>query len=355
VTISAIADCAYFIEEAKMKNRKWMLAAITAVFLIAGLAACNRNRGNAAGPGGEKQYTIAIVLLEATGGNLNVRVAIEKFARERGWRTMYTVYENDNEKCMAAVQAYIQQQVDIIFCYTVDVAMQKTVQDMCDAAGIHVAFTGSMESQYITVADNEYDQGVAGAERLIEAAEAKWGKDTEIDFVILTEATEVGAGNRIRMHEALQPTLAKRWPNLGPSDYLWVDCALDLLQATTDITNALASHPNARKILIPTFFNSSGAQGAMNALITSNRLDQALVMSYHISDRATVQYMIDYPQTWIGTYYFPGDSYAKPLFENAFDPWFRGEEVKPGLLYCEFFWVTKDTIDDWRPYAFEVQ
>jgi ABC-type sugar transport system substrate-binding protein len=350
-----MVDRAYFIEEEKMKNKKRMVAAVIAAFLILGLAGCNRNKGDTAGSAEEKPFTIAIVLLEATGGNLNVRVAIEKFAKERGYRTMYTVYENDNEKCMAAVQAYIQQKVDVIFCYTVDVAMQKTVQDMCDAAGIHAAFTGSMESQYVTVADNEYDQGVAGAERLIEAAEAKWGKDTEIDFVILTEATEVGAGNRIRMHEALQPTLAKRWPNLKPGDYLWVDCALDLLQATTDITNALASHPNAKKILIPTFFNSSGAQGAMNALIASNRLDQALIMSYHISDAATVQYMIDYPDTWIGTYYFPGESYAKPLFDHAFDPWFRGEEVKPGLLFCEFYWVTKDTIDDWRPYAFETQ
>jgi ABC-type sugar transport system substrate-binding protein len=346
----------YNLEVSKMNKKLVVFLLILGV--VVGFSGCNRNKPAAEGgadsqAAGGKQFTIAIVLLEATGGNLNVRVAIEKLARERGYKTMYTVYENDNEKCMAAVQSYIQQKVDVIFVYTVDVAMQATVQKMCDEAGIHAAFTGSMESQYVTVADNEYDQGIFGAEKLIEAAEKKWGKDTEIDFVILTEATEVGAGNRIRMHEALQPALAKRWPNLKSNDFLWVDCGLDMLQATTDITNALASHPNAKKILIPTFFNTSGAQGAMNALLSSNRLDQALIMSYHISDKATLNYMINYPDVWIGTVYFPGESYAIPLFESAFDKWYRGETVEPGLLFCSYFWVTKDTIDDWRPYAFE--
>ena len=339
-----------------MKIQKQVFGITMLALALVFSMSCNRQAGGSSsgsGDGKTKPFTIAMVLMEATGGNLNVRVAIEKMAKERGYQTMYTIYELDNEKCMAAVQAYIQQKVDVIFVYTVDVAMQSVIQEMCDTAGIHAAFTGSMESAYITVADNEQDQGVFGANKIIVAAEAKWGKDCEIDFVMIAEATEVGDGNRIRMHEALEPTLRKRWPKLKNSDIQWIDCGLDMLQATTDMTNGLAAHPNAKHILIPTFFNTSGAQGAMNALIATNRVEQAIVMSYHISDEATIFYMQNYPETWIGCCYFPGESYAGPLFETAFDPWFRGETVEKGLRFCDYVWVNKDNIDDWRPYAFE--
>ena len=70
-----------------------------------------------------------------------------------------------------------------------------------------VAFTGLMEENCVEICDNEAAQGKAGAETLYEAAKEKWGEEFTADLIIWTEATEVGDGNRIRMHENFIPTI----------------------------------------------------------------------------------------------------------------------------------------------------
>ena len=294
----------------------------------------------------EEPYKVGFVMIESIGNSFNIKEVMVKRCAERGWDFVFESADNNNERTIAITQNFITMGCDALLVYSVDIGTMQTVQFMCDNAGVKVSFTGAMEEGYIQVCDNEYQQGIAGAEEMISKVSEKWGEDAKIDLIIVTEATEVGDGNRIRMHEAFVPRLLEEYPYYNEEDVLWVDCALDLLQASSEIANHLSAHPDAKNILIPVFYNASGGQGAMNALLQAGREDDAILVSYHITDRVTYNYIKEMPETWIGSFYFPPESYVDPLFDDVFDVWADGGEVPPQFIYCDFVYVTKDNIDD---------
>lgn len=76
-----------------------------------------------------------------------------------GWELVYDSADNSSEKTVTLVQNFITQECDAIYVYTVDAGTQLTVQNMCEAAGVHVAFTGLMERNCVEICDNEAAQG----------------------------------------------------------------------------------------------------------------------------------------------------------------------------------------------------
>ena len=315
------------------------------VFLLVGFILAFSAFGN--GASDEVLYKVGYVMLESVGNSYNIMLSMKDSCEERGWDFIYESANNDHEKTVAIAQNFVAMGCDSIFVYTVDSGAMATVQSICDNAGVHVAFTGLMEKGYIEICDNEFDQGVAGAEKMIEAASSKWGEGAEIDLIIVTEATEVGDGNRIRMHEAFVPRLLEEYPYYSLDDVNWVDCGLDLLKATSEIANILSAHPDAKHILVPVFYNSSGGQGAMNALKAAGRESQAILVSYHISDSVTYDYLLNMSETWIGSYFFPPESYVDPLFA-VMDKWFAGEEVENEFIYSQYVWVDAENISDFE-------
>jgi ABC-type sugar transport system substrate-binding protein len=297
--------------------------------------------------GSEKPFKIGYVMLEETGNSYNILEVMQKYCADRGYELIYESANVDNEKTVSITQNFIAKGCNALFVYTVDSGTMATVKGICDQNGTKVAFTGLMEEGYIEICDNEHDQGVFGAEKMIEAAANKWGAEENIDLIIVTEATEVGDGNRIRMHEAFVPKLLEEYPYYPLEDVLWVDCGLDLLKASSEIANHLSAHPDAKNILIPVFFNTSGGQGAMNALKAAGREDQAIIVSYHITDSVTEDYIKNSPDTWVGSAYFPPESYVRPLFEVAMDKWAKGEEVENQFIYSAYEWVTHENIDNY--------
>lgn len=288
-------------------------------------------------------FKVGFVMLESTGNSYNQMVTLQKECEARDWEFMYDSADNDSEKTISLVQNFITRECDVIYVYTVDAGTQLTAQNMCEQAGVHVAFTGLMEENCVEICDNEAAQGAEGAKVLQEAATAKWGDDFKADLIICTEATEVGDGNRIRMHENFIPDLcaANDYPE---EDVVWIDCGLDLLTSTSEVANALSAHPDAEKILVAAFHDSAGGQGPMNALKAAGREDNALIVSYHISDEVTAN-GIKNEGCWYGSFYFPPESYVNPLVE-AMEKWSRGENVEDGFIYSEYVLVTADNIDD---------
>ncbi|MDO4343976.1 MAG: substrate-binding domain-containing protein [Eubacteriales bacterium] len=293
----------------------------------------------------EDPFKVGFVMLESTGNSYNQLLAMQEKCEERGWELVYDSADNDSERTISLVQNFITQECDAIYVYTVDSGTQLTAQNMCEQAGVHVAFTGLMEENCIEICDNEAAQGAAGAEVLQEAAKEKWGEDFKADFIICTEATEVGDGNRIRMHENFIPKLCEA-NGYDEADVVWIDCGLDLLTATSEAANVLSAHPDAEHILIAAFHDSAGGQGPMNALKAAGREDDALILSYHISDEASAAGIRD-EECWYGSFYFPAESYIDPLFE-AMDTWSEGGEVENGFIYSECVLVTKDNIDEFE-------
>ena len=288
-------------------------------------------------------YKVGFVLLESTGTSYNQLLSMQEKCAERGWELVYDSADNSSEKTVTLVQNFITQECDAIYVYTVDAGTQLTVQNMCEAAGVHVAFTGLMEENCVEICDNEAAQGKAGAETLYEAAKEKWGEDFTADLIICTEATEVGDGNRIRMHENFIPTICDL-AGYSEDDVEWIDCGLDLLTSTSEVANVLSAHPDAEHILVGAFHDSAGGQGPLNALKSAGRDEDALIFSYHISDEVTAD-AIKNEDCWYGSFYFPAESYINPLFE-AFDKWKDGEEVENGFIYSQNVLVTADNIDD---------
>lgn len=293
----------------------------------------------------EAPFKVGYVMLEATGNSYNQLVSIQEACDERGWELMYDSADNDSERTISLVQNFITKECDAIYVYTVDSGTQLTAKNMCEQAGVHVAFTGLMEEDCVEICDNEAAQGKAGAEVLQEAAKEKWGDDFKADLIICTEATEVGDGNRIRMHENFIPDLCAA-NEYAEEDVVWIDCGLDLLTATSEVANALSAHPDAEKILVAAFHDSAGGQGPLNALKAAGRDGDALIMSYHVSDDVTAN-AIKNEECWYGSFYFPPESYIKPLFE-AMDTWSEGGTVENGFIYSEYVLVTAENIDEFE-------
>lgn len=291
----------------------------------------------------EDPFTVGFVMLESTGNSYNQMTVLEQECADRGWEFMYDSADNDSERTISLVQNFITRECDAIYVYTVDAGTQLTVQQMCETAGVPVAFTGLMEENCVEICDNEAGQGAEGAKVLQAAAQEKWGEDFKADLIICTEATEVGDGNRIRMHENFIPDLCEM-NDYSEEDVVWIDCGLDLLTATSEVANALSAHPDAERILIAAFHDSAGGQGPLNALQSAGREDNALIVSYHISDEVTAN-AIRTEDCWYGSFYFPPESYIDPLM-NVFEAWENGEEVENGFIYSEYVVVTKDNIDD---------
>lgn len=288
-------------------------------------------------------YKVGYVMLESTGNAYNQLKAIQRECETRGWELMYDSADKDSAKTISLTNDFITRGCDAIYVYTVDAGTQATVKEICDKANVHVAFTGLMEEGCVEICDNEATQGKVGAETLTKAAAEKWGGDAKADLIICTEATEVGDGNRIRMHENLIPELC-RAQDYNEEDVVWVDCALDLMTATSQVSNALSAHPDAKHILIPVFYDASGGQGAMNALKAAGRDEAALIVSYHISDEVTTNAIENEP-CWYGSFYFPPESYTGPLFE-CLDKWAVGENVEEGFQYSQYVLVTADNINE---------
>lgn len=293
----------------------------------------------------EVSYKVGYVMLESTGNSFNQLGVIQEKCAERGWELVYDSADNDSEKTISLVQNFITQECDVIYVYTVDAGTQLTAKQMCEQAGVHVAFTGLMEEDCVEICDNEAAQGAAGAEVLQEAAKEKWGDDVKADLIICTEATEVGDGNRIRMHENFIPDLCAA-NDYAEEDVVWIDCGLDVLTSTSEVANALSAHPDAERILVAAFHDEAGGQGPMNALKAAGRDGDAIILSYHISDEVSAN-GIENEQCWYGSFYFPPESYIDPLFE-AIDTWQEGGTVENGFIYSEYVLVTADNIADFE-------
>lgn len=314
-------------------NRRILLAGVAASMLLCGTVV--RAEDNS--------YKVGFVMLESTGNSYNQLTVIEDKCEERGWELMYDSADNDSEKTISLVQNFISKECDAIYVYTVDAGTQLTVKQMCDSAGVHVAFTGLMEEGCVEICDNEAGQGAEGAKVLYAAAQEKWGEDVKADLIICTEATEVGDGNRIRMHENFIPDLCKL-NDYKEDDVVWIDCGLDLLTATSEVANALSAHPDAEHILVAAFHDSAGGQGPLNALKAAGRDGNALILSYHISDEVSAN-AIETEECWYGSFYFPPESYVDPLFD-AFDKWEAGEDVEDGFIYSQYVLVTNENIGE---------
>lgn len=290
-----------------------------------------------------ENFKVGFVMLESTGNSFNQLGVLQKECENRNWELMYDSADNNSEKTISIVQNFITRECDVLYVYTVDAGTQATVQGMCEQAGVHVAFTGLMEENCVEICDNEAAQGAEGAKVLQAAAIEKWGEDFKADLIICTEATEVGDGNRIRMHENFIPDLCKA-NDYPEEDVVWIDCGLDLLTATSEVANALSAHPDAERILFAAFHDGAGGQGPMNALKAAGKDDDALILSYHISDKVSANGIKNEP-CWYGSFYFPPESYISPLMD-AMDKWSRGETVENGFIYSEYVLVTAENIDE---------
>ena len=315
------------------------MALFLSMLMIFALVACNKKVAQK-----DKPYTIGFVMIEPTGNSYNQLQVIKKECAARGWDLMYDSADANAEKTLTLANNFISRGCDALYVYTVVLGTQKTIKQICDEKGVHVVFTGLMETDVVTIADDEAAQGQAGAKVLTEAAAKKWGSQ-KADLIIATEATEVGDGNRIRMHENYIPALCAT-QNYNQADVVWLDIGLDLLKATSQSANTLSAHPNAKRILVAAFHDSACGQGPMNALKAAGRDGDALILSYHISDGVTAN-AIKNESCWYGSFYFPPESYVGPLFE-CFDKWYRGETVAPGLQTCQYLLVTADNINDMK-------
>ena len=123
-----------------------------------------------------------------------------------------------------------------------------------------------------------------------------------------------------------------------------------MLTATSEVSNTLSAYPDAERILVAAFHDSAGGQGPLNALKSAERAEDALIVSYHITDEVTAN-AIRTEDCWYGSFYFPPESYVVPLVD-AFEKWEKGEEVENGFIYSQYVLVTKDNIDDFA-FSFE--
>jgi ABC-type sugar transport system substrate-binding protein len=249
------------------------LAAVAASSLV--LAACGGGDGSTAGPGssgsGPKKLTVGM----AVGGEPGVDWMkaqgdlARALAKKRGWD--YIELSNNIEAPAATknVDTFIQKKVDVVIEFNGQPSVNPVMAKKLAAAKIPtITYDIAQEGWYFVGIDNKA-AGELGGKALGEIAKSKWNCD--VDLVLSAEGKAAGPVNEARTG-GMRTGLKTVCPDIAADKYVSFESNGQVSVSLPAARDALASHPQAKKILV-VGINDSGVVGALQAAEQLGRAD----------------------------------------------------------------------------------
>jgi ABC-type sugar transport system substrate-binding protein len=254
-----------------------LLAAAAASSVV--LAACGGgNASSTAGGGssssGPKKLTIGM----AVGGQPDVDWqkaqgdVARALAKKRGWDFVELSNNGEAPAATKNVDTFIQKKVDAVIEFNGQPSVNPVMAKKLAAAKIPaITFDIAQQGWYFVGIDNQA-AGEAGGKSLGDIARKKWNCD--VDLVLSAEGKAAGPVNEARTG-GMRTGLKSVCPDIPASKYVSFESNGQVSVAQPAARDALASHPEAKKILV-VGINDSGVVGALQAAEQLGRADNII-------------------------------------------------------------------------------
>jgi ABC-type sugar transport system substrate-binding protein len=241
------------------------------------LAACGGGGDTASGnsdSGGPKKLTIGM----AVGGQPDVDWqkaqgdVARALAKQRGWDYIELSNNGDAPTATKNVDTFIQKKVDAVIEFNGQPSVNPVMAKKLEAAHIPtITYDIAQEGWYFVGIDNKA-AGEAGGKALGEIAKSKWNCD--VDLVLSAEGKAAGPVNEARTG-GMRTGLKSVCPDIPSDKYVSFESNGQVSVAQPAARDALASHPEAKKILV-VGINDSGVVGALQAAEQLGRADEII-------------------------------------------------------------------------------
>ena len=253
---------------------------------------------SASDAGGENPINIGVDYATSDIFNLQVYNTVKAAGDEEGWTVFGAEGQRDAEKTLSNVDSFITKKADYILIVGVDLALEESIQEKCDNAGVSVAYcAGDSDPTYTTLAGagSWIEVGTQIATYLAQKAQEEW--DGVVDLPVITTNLAIG-----QIGQDIVTACTDTWVSMlgiNADDVIIIDCGWDNAKASELFTNLLTAHPEAKHIIAFSFVDLHHGVPLYNAAKAAGRLDQLIMGGTNTADESTAQCMQESPNTWV--------------------------------------------------------
>ena len=248
----------------------------------------------------EEAKTITIGVDYSTSDKYNLQIFdyVAEKCEEKGWICFGAEGQRDSEKTLSNVDSFITKEADYIYIVGVDINLQKSIQEKCDAAGVTVVFTaGTTEPGYIitTESGGNYENATFVSTYLAEEVKKQW--NGTVDLAVVT--TNLGMGQD---GQDIIKACSEVWSaelGVNPDDIYVVDCGWDSMKASELFTSMFTANPDAKNIVAYSFVDLHHGVPLYNAAKAAGKLENLIMGGTNPADDSTGTCMKESPNTWV--------------------------------------------------------
>ncbi|MET3805602.1 ABC-type sugar transport system substrate-binding protein [Nakamurella sp. UYEF19] len=223
----------------------------------------------------------------ATGKKLKIGIAVggqpadwqpaqgevaQALAKARGWESVLLSNNNDAPTALKNATTFINQKVDAVLEFNGQPSTNPVMAAKLAAAKIPViTYDIAQQGWYFVGVDNAKAGDQAG-QALGAIAKTKW--NCQVDLVLSAEGAAAGPVNTARTGGA-RDGLKKICPDIPAANYVSFESGGAIAVSTPAARDALAAHPDAKKILV-VGINDFGVVGALQAAEQLGRADNIM-------------------------------------------------------------------------------
>lgn len=275
-----------------------------------------------------------------------VKKGMQKAADEAGVTLIAVDNKMDGNVAVQNVDTLISAGVKAVIWYMNDIAVNTTVKDKLDAAGIPCVAIDipvmNAKGRATYFGGDNYKAGFICGENLGQEAKKKW--NGVVDLFISVETMSNGETNKLRNGGILDGI--RSVIKVPESAVVRVDAKDSVAEAQKVVTDALTARPNAKRILIGCHQDDE-TQGAFAAVEMAGRQNQVLLAGCGPFASTLANLRLPKANFWIGSTSFAPELYGPNAVRLAVKL-AKGEPV-PENTYPEHYFMTWANIEKHYP------
>lgn len=307
-----------------------------------------------------KDFTIGYAGLDESQEHLiPVGKNIEEVAAEKGKELGINIKvikvdnAGDGAKAVENVDNLLLQNIDVLVEFNLDSAVNGTIWEKCQAAGIPVMAVDIPVGEAPYMGANNQLAGQTCGRALADLANENWSG--KIDAVLFEHTPEAGETVQVRMDSILDGIAEKTDYTVDELKKMTTTVSMkdDAIIAQQLCADFLTANPDKKNILIGSI-NDIGAQGAFAAVQAAGREADCFIVNHGVSvstrENIYEQMNSNKPNSWRGgTSYFL-ERYGEYIVPGCIEL-VQGKTPAPESLLMDHVFIDSNNIEEWYPQA----
>lgn len=339
-----------------MKKRATVLTVIAAITLLGSSV----QTAWAEETGELKDFTIGYAGLDESQEHLipvgdNIEEIAKQKSEELGINIKVIRVDNagDGAKAVENADNLILQGIDVLVEFNSDSAVNDTIWEKCQDAGIPVIAVDIPVGDAPYMGANNVLAGELCGEALADLVNEQW--DGQIDAVLFEHTPEAGEVVQTRMDSILTGLAEKTDYTEEELEKMTTTVSMkdDAILAQQLCADFLTANPDKTHIVIGSI-NDIGAQGAFAAVQAAGREDDVFIVNHgvSVSTRENIyQQMNDgEPNCWRGGVSYFLERYGEYIVPGCIEL-VQGRTPDPDSLLMDHVYIDENNIEEWYPQA----